>query len=356
MKKFIVALCALAMIAGAVSCKKDDPVDPVEDDPVVTEKLAEGIYQPAMKIASITTDIGDFEEWSWGAKNLDHITGRGEEAHSVTFGYAGDYVSKVIGNGEEWRYFYSSNQLSSSQLWVDNAKVIEMSFDHSADGKINSARIDIDESYLMQMLGGMIGGGGFPFANLLNRSAMESLAEMAKISAAVRNNAKFSVGSLNVGINFQWDGENVKNMMLNAGIAINIDTNDLNLIESLGVIPEEFSTYIAMARVAMAFTGGVVPLQLEMNDTVSYTYDNNRNPFYCYLGNGIDPKAFSYNNVTIEDNHGAMTGSVSLMGQNLQLINNPINDYMEYNYEYNAKGYPTKCESGNIVTLTYLEN
>ena len=224
MKKFIVALCALAMIAGAVSCKKDDPVDLVEDDPVVTEKLAEGIYQPAMKIASITTDIGDFEEWSWGAKNLDHITGRGEEAHSVTFGYAGDYVSKVIGNGEEWRYFYSSNQLSSSQLWVDNAKVIEMSFDHSADGKINSARIDIDESYLMQMLGGMIGGGGFPFANLLNRSAMESLAEMAKISAAVRNNAKFSVGSLNVGINFQWDGENVKNMMLNAGIAINIDT------------------------------------------------------------------------------------------------------------------------------------
>lgn len=353
MKKFIVALCALAMIAGAVSCKKDDPVDPVEDDLVVTEKLAEGIYQPAMKIASITTDIGDFEEWSWGDKNLDHITMRGED-YPLTFSYDGDYVSKVNGNGEEWRYFYSSNKLSRSELWVENSKVVEMTFLHNADGKINSARIDIDESYLMEMLMGMM-EGGFSFANLLNRSVMESLAEMAKISAAVRNNAKFSVGSLNVGLNLQWDGENVKNVMLNAGVAINIDTNDLNLIESLGIIPEEFSTYIAMARVAMAFNGGVVPLQLELSDTVSYTYDNNRNPFYCYLGNGIDPKAFSYNNVTIEDSHGAMTGTVSLMGQNLQLINKPTNEYMEYNYEYNAKGYPTKCESDYTTTYTYKE-
>lgn len=351
MKKLFIAVCALALMAGAVSCKKDKIEEEPNNPPaLVTENLSEGIYQPAEKIASI--NIGDSinEEWTWGAKNLDRVTTNG--ANLLTFSYDGDFVSKVTGNGEEWCYSYSNNKLSKGVLKIDNNQVVEIVFSHNDDGKINSANLKIDTTFLMELLMGMIGGGEFPFANVLSRSTIESLAQMVKISAAVSNNPKFSMGSLDLGLNIVWNDDNVKDVVLNAGMVINIDTNDLNSIVNLGIIPEE---YITVASTAIAISGGVLPLQLALNDTVSYTYDNNRNPFYCYLGNGIDPRAFSYNNVTTENNHGAMTVSVTLFTQTMELFNSPINESMTYNYEYNANGYPKKCISDITTTYTYKE-
>lgn len=357
MKKLFIAVCALALMAGAVSCKKDKIEEEPNNPPaLVTENLSEGIYQPAEKIASI--NIGDSinEEWTWGAKNLDRVITNGDEANPLTFSYDGDFVTEVSGNGEKWCYSYSNNKLSKGVLKIDNNQVVEIVFSHNDDGKINSANLKIDTTFLMELLMGMIGGGEFPFANVLSRSTIESLAQMVKISAAVSNNPKFSMGSLDLSLNIVWNGDNVKDVVLNAGMVINIDTNDLNSIVNLGIIPEEFSTYISMARFAMAFTGGAVPLELALNDTMSYTYDNNRNPFYCYLGNGLDPKAFSYNNVTTENNHGAMTVSVTFLPQQtLELFNSPINESMTYNYVYNDNGYPTKCISDITTTYTYKE-
>ena len=54
MKKIAISLCAIALVMGTVSCKKEkiDPI--VEDNPVPV--YAEGIYHPTLKIATVGED------------------------------------------------------------------------------------------------------------------------------------------------------------------------------------------------------------------------------------------------------------------------------------------------------------
>ena len=63
MKKIVITLCAFALVAGVVSCKKEK-IEPTEQDPVPV--YAEGIYHPTMKIATVSENGVLTQEWNWG--------------------------------------------------------------------------------------------------------------------------------------------------------------------------------------------------------------------------------------------------------------------------------------------------
>ena len=54
-------------------------------------------------------------------------------------------------------------------------------------------------------------------------------------------------------------------------------------------------------------------------------------------------------------NSGSVAISASLLGQSMDLYNYPLNDYAEYQYQYNDKRYPTKVSSDTDVEYIYKQ-
>lgn len=347
MKKVFITLCAFALMAGAVSCRKEK-IEPVEQDPV--PEYAEGIYHPTMKIATVSEDGQQTQEWSWEGDNLDKIIGT--DGSTTTYNYSGKYISKVSTTGEqaqEIRYYYTeSNAFSSCEIYYDGAKAVSMDIVHNAAGKVSGGEIAIDDYFLLSLAGDLLGFGS-AFEKLLGRPACESLILMAQLSQ--NEGAKFSVGSKVVSMAIEWNGENVSNMVINANITFLLDTNDLNLVQQFIDVPEE---YLPLIQMAMAYGGGL-PVTLAMNDTISATYDTCYNPMFCNWGMIFSPQNLSLNNVLTQTTSGLMTVTVSLLGQNMELYNTPLNEYEEYEYQYNDKKYPTKVSSGYETVYTYKQ-
>ena len=347
MKKIAISLCALALMVGAVSCKKEKE-EPRVENPVPV--YAEGIYHPTMKIATVSEDGEQTQQWIWEGDNLDKILATNGE--NVTYNFSGGYISSVATAGdrtEEIRYYYDDNHsFKSCEIYYDGNKAVTMVFSHSAAGKISRAEVSIEDSFLLSLAGDLLGFGS-GFEKLVGRPAAESMIMMAKIAHA--QGTKFSVGEKVITATVDWTGENVSKLMLNASVNLTIDTNDLNLVRQFIDIPEEF---LPIIQLAMAYGGGL-PLTLAVNDTISSTFDDNYNPMFCNWGMMVSPETLSLNNILTQTNKGGVSVSVSMMGQTRELFNNPMDDYTEYLYEYNDKKYPTRVSGDAEREYTYKQ-
>ena len=343
MKRIVVTLCAVALVAGAVSCKKEKIEDPV---PV----YAEGIYHPVMKIATVSEDGVVTQEWNWVGDNLDKIAT--PDGGATTYSYSGNYISKVAATGEqmeEIRYYYGENNtFASCEIYYDGAKAVEMDFTHNAAGKLSGANIKIEDSFLLNLASGLLGFGS-SFEKLVGRQAAESMITMTKLQYA--KNPKFTMGNKEFGMTLEWNGENLSNQILNGNASIILDTNDLNLLQMFLDIPEE---YLGLIQMAMMFQGGL-PLTLNLSDTIACSYDTNYNPFFCNWGEIFSHRNLSLNNALSMTNVGSVAISASLMGQTMELYKYPLNQYSEYQYQYNDKRYPIKVSSDTDLEYTYKQ-
>lgn len=345
MKRIIVTLFAVALMAGAVSCKKEkiEPVDPV---PV----YAEGIFHPVMHIATVSEDGVLTQEWNWVGDNLDKITA--PDGGVTTYNYSGNYISKVSTTGdqaEELRYYYDeNNKFTKCEIYYNGLQSIVMNLTHNAAGKVSGAEVLIDDNFLLSLAGSLLGGGSL-FEKLVGRQAAESLITMAKLQYA--KNPKFSVGNKEFGMTLEWNGENLSNQIINGNVSIILDTNDLNMLQMFVEIPEE---YLPMIQMVMALQGGL-PISLTINDTITCTYDTNYNPFFCNWGEIFSHRNLSLNNALTMTNVGSVSISASLLGQTMDLYNYPLNQYAEYEYQYNDKRYPTHVNSDSNIEYTYKQ-
>jgi hypothetical protein len=348
MKKIAISLCAIALVMGTVSCKKEiiDPI--VEDNPVPV--YAEGIYHPTLKIATVGEDGELTQQWNWVGDNLDQIIATNGE--NVTYNYSGNYIAKVSTAGdraEEIRYYYDGNHaFQSCEIYYDGVKALTMVFTHNAAGKISSADVTIEDSFLLSLAGDLLGFDS-SFEKLVGRPAAESMITMAKIAHA--KGTKFSVGDKSVTANIDWAGENVSNLVLQARMTLNLDTNDLNLVQQFLPIPDE---YLPIIQMAMVYGGGL-PLTLALDDTISSTFDDNYNPMFCNWGMMVSPETLSLNNILTQTSKGAVSVKISFMGQSMDLFNNPMDDYTEYQYQYNDKKYPTHVSGDAELEYTYKQ-
>lgn len=344
MKKVFVSLCAVAMVACAVSCKKEPIPDPV---PVYEE----GIYHPCQKLATVAENGSVTEEWNWSQDNLNYITLTGEG--TATYSYSGDLITKVVSArdyGEEIRYTYTGNQISGCEIYYEGSPAVTMTMQHNAEGKLSGADIVIDDNFLLSLAGNLLGGGS-AFERLVGRSTAESMILMAQLCN--RPSApKYEISDKTFSMNLQWTGENLTQQVIGGVVTINVSEEDIDFIQQFVNIPDE---YLTLVQMAMMLSGGQLPLKMTLTDTIISTYDDMYNPMFCNWGEIFSPKNLSLNNVLTMKNNAAFKFSVALMGQETDLFNQPQNSEQSYTYEYNDKKYPTKVVGDGEVVYTYKE-
>ena len=345
MKKVFVSLLAVTVMACTVSCKKEPIPDPV---PVYEE----GIYHPCQKLATVTENGVLSEEWNWSKDNLNSIT-MTEAGTSTVYNYSGDFITKVVSArdyGEEIRYTYTGNQISGCEIYYEGSPAVTMTMQHNAEGKLSGADIVIDDNFLLSLAGNLLGGGS-AFERLVGRSTAESMILMAQLCN--RPSApKFEISNKTFSMNMQWTGENLTQQVINGLVTISVSTEDIDFIQQFINIPDE---YLSLIQMAMLLTGGQLPLNLTLTDTVISTYDDKYNPMFCNWGEIFSPQNLSLNNVLTTAHNSAMKVSVALMGQVTDLLNQPQNSEQSFSYEYNNKNYPTKVISDGEKLYTYKE-
>ena len=345
MKKVFVSLLAVTVMACTVSCKKEPIPDPV---PVYEE----GIYHPCQKLATVTENGVLSEEWNWSKDNLNSIT-MTESGTSTVYNYSGDFITKVVSArdyGEEIRYTYTGNQISGCEIYYEGSQAVTMTMQHNAEGKLSGADIVIDDNFLLSLAGNLLGGGS-AFERLVGRSTAESMILMAQLCN--RPSApKFEISNKTFSMNMHWTGENLTQQVINGLVTISVSTEDIDFIQQFINIPDE---YLSLIQMAMLLTGGQLPLNLTLTDTVISTYDDKYNPMFCNWGEIFSPQNLSLNNVLTTAHNSAMKVSVALMGQVTDLLNQPQNSEQSFSYEYNNKNYPTKVISDGEKLYTYKE-
>lgn len=345
MKKLFVTLCTLALLVSIASCKKEK--EPVVENPIPVYK--EGVYHPIMKVATVSEDGNIVQEWSWLGDNLDHITWTGEGDKS--YSYNGDLITKVVSNqglGEELRYTYTGEQMTKCEVYYEEELAVSIDLQHNEAGKISGGMITIDDNFLMNLAAQLLGQGSF-FEKLVGTRTAETMVQMAKIAKA-QNDSKFSIANKSFTMNLEWNGENVDKQILNGSFVVNVTSEDLEFVQNFFEIPEQ---YLSIIQMVMAMTGGNLPLQVTLSDTIVATYDNMYNPMFCNWGEVFSQLTLSRANILNQENHFDVALAISVMGQTQELFRRPEDTFAEYSYEYNDKHYPTKVISDTEIIYTY---
>lgn len=353
MKKIFVNLCVLALIAGAASCKKetsetepDSTPTPGPSENIVYPKYHEGQYVPIMKVSTVTENGVLSEEWTWDGDKLDYITFSGEQSGTARFRYEGDYISSVKGGAgrQDLSYTYAGGKMIRIELIENDTVMMQADLTHDGDNeKINGAAITMDEEYLQSIIGAMTG-----FGKKGTRQAPTSLKALLRSARTAPKNdsPKFEVTDNTITLSYTWDGENVATQVLNASVDGKLSQEEYEALSDYLPIPDE---YRRIADILVAAQGGL-PLRITMHDTVTYTYDNRINPMFCFWGTMLSADILSLNNIRTATTTGSYSMAAVIYGQEIPLLNNPMDDYEEYNYEYNSKYYPTKVTIGETET------
>ena len=340
------------MLASVVSCKKK----PNEDDPIVKDPVpeyAEGVFHPVMHLSTVAEDGTITEEYTWNGEDLASI--RYTDGSVVNYTYENGKISKISttieGSSMEVRYFYTGNQMSRCEVYADAQKAIDMLMRHNEQNKINGATVTIDQDFLLSLVGDLTGKAAF-LNNVCGEAVTKAMVKMAQVAA--KDVRKLTIDSQVIELSCDWVGENVVNQYVTAAINVRLSSADLSLLGD--AIPEELQAMLPLIDMM-----GGLPLTLALNDTVTATYDEYYNPYFCNWG-GLMSMDFtnpnlsgmlSLNNVLTTTNNGSMAISMDFMGQVMDLMNQPIaNEYNEYSYLYNDKKYPTQKEAAE-ATITY---
>ena len=324
MKKIVAPLIALAVLLSAVSCKKTEDAHEI---PAPVPVYKEGVFHPVMKLASISDDGTVTQEWNWIGDNLDRITRNGTVLK--TYSYEGDMIMRVSNNeglGEELRYTYANGQMTKCELYYQDVLAVTVDLQHNAEGKLSGG--------IEQLLGSSMAKNQVQFAKIADRAG----------------DSKFSIGDKSFTLGFVWNGENVDKQIINGRFVVNVSSEDLEMVQNFMDIPEE---YLSMIQMAMMLGGGTLPLQVDLADTITATYDEMYNPMFCNWGEIFSPQTLSRSNVLVMNNYFEVALSVSMMGQSMELLRRPTETLEEYTYQYNDKKYPVKVMGDSEIIYAY---
>lgn len=360
MRRITIALCTIALILAS-GCKKDDEINSNFNPPNPVPTYTEGYYRPYAQIATIEEDGIIAETWLWNGSDLNSIAKANGD--SIYFRYTSknlpktsydwkyiSHVNKIGSQKEDIRYYYQGQSMVKCEIYYNNFLAVTMDLAHNADGKISNADMTIDDEFLLNMAGSILGKGA-AFEKLVGTKTAEQMILMAKL--AQKDDSKLSIGDKKFGMTLVWDGNNLKQQILNGTVAINISSEDMDFLTSILPIPDEAQQIVQLIQLAMIMGGGYLPINMNINDTVNVTHDTNYNPLFCYWGDIFSPEILSMNNVLTQTHSGSASVSVSLMGQAMDLINTPFDNYQEFIYQYNDKKYPTQVSGDKNVTYTY---
>jgi len=368
MKKVLIVAFVLALMGGAVSCKKEE-VKPIEGPATDTVKpyedpiYVEGVFNPGRHLATVVAG-GHNEQWNWSATTPKQLT-------SITDPTMGATTSLT----------YKGSGLLASATQTSNGSTTKINFDYEAGGTLNSYTILLGGKSVATCNAGYSGG----HISELNYRDVD-VAYLAQIGG-IDLGSDFQVNSLTMDDNFNWTGNNP----VKETLAINLDGRiSLRALDELAhdEIVNLFGS--TLASVAEAFINLMV---LNMGDstyatTVSgsiasdYTFDDKYNPYrgLWYHGLTMQPASLSANNLLSTTTNGNL--HVSIVFTMPAQCPSFLSDYSMYwsvirmlidgrelsrdipysstetlTYTYDAIGFPTTCtdQDGLTTTYTYIE-
>lgn len=355
MKKIMMALCAVALL-GMTACKDDDPAsdNPTggnggteQPDAPDTIPTGEGIYNPGRHISAVAYDDGrESEVWLWQDSKLQSIN-EGENCGGYTplydFTYNGWRLAQTTMYGDlaaTVDYSYAGDKLSEITVYAENIEAANIVFGHNTAGKINHMAISVDNTLLNWALQ-MFGGGFFGVTPLVPQS-------------------KMAVDTTAFSVDMAWMGDNVAQMYLTGSITGTVTLGEIQQMVDVNSILGPYASLLAFMDDTTT-----LPVQVAINDTIGFTYDNQHNPYYGFLGT-LNPTNLSANlsanNATAVTTSGAATIVVMLqipyMGQMPFSIPYPLpTETLVYSYTYDATGYPLTVTDGdgNETQYNYQE-
>lgn len=337
MKKLFLPLAATALMMLAAACNKEQIVDPpAEDDtthvtpPAIEEPTyQEGIYEPLMKIASIEKDDGNTDTWNWTGDLLTSVSSTDGTSRQYTYDNRRlvSATGAAFGASGDVMFTYDGDQLARCMVSTNDSTLAMLTFNH-ADGRISGADVAVDARYISGMLDGLIPS-----------MRKGRLFDPKQITLDENDNS--------IHVDFVWSGKDVARVVVTGDIPFELTKE---MYEAMKPYLPVDSSQLALVDLYFMISNSL-PMQILVNDTIDYTYDNKINPFYCYLGE-INPTCFSLHNVLSASNQGRVAINVTLMSP-MQVFEQPIEDYKVYTYDYNDRNYPVEVIGSENYTITY---
>ena len=346
MKKLLTALCVVALL-GMTACQDDEPdVDNPTGDGTEhpdTNPAGEGIYNPGEKISTVVySDDRAAEVWLWQDDKLQSVN-EGESCGGYTplmdFVYDGWRLAQTTMYGDfaaTVDYRYAGDKLSEVIAFADNMEAVSIGFDHNAAGKISHLSLNVNNALLNWVLQ-MFGGGFMNIAPLTSQS-------------------KVVVDTTTFNVNLDWQGDNVMQACFSGVVTGSVTLGEIGQMVDLEAMLGEFASFLSMLDDTTAF-----PMQVAINDTIGYTYDNQHNPYCGFLG-ALDPANLSANNALTVNTSGmatiVITVQIPYMGNLPFTIPYPLPaESMVYTYTYDEAGYPLTVTDGegNVTEYSYQQ-
>lgn len=352
MKKILTVLCAAVLVAFA-ACSKDDD-DAVQPTPAPQPAPApepphewpdeEGLFSPWAQIDTILTDGAVSEVWSWNGGRLEMVSdGNGDVQCQFTYGNDGRYNAIDVNSGLLSDYLgnmltgtvtvsYNGDKIGGLTITHGATQLGTLALQRNSADKVSLATATLSDEALLSMLNDMIASyvgdnsSGFP---------------------------QFTIDGSTAALYFSWVGSNVVRLLLN--LSVNASTTRTAVVNSslYGYLPSEVQTFLQSI-----FCPDNLNVQLSVHDTVSYDYDNQRNPLKHYLGQ-LAITTLSQNNVTSESHASGVVVKIGSGSFMFPLFSRPLlNATIGYDYLYNSAGYPyyvttsRSADSGAATTST----
>lgn len=341
MKKTFFVFLSMAFVLGVVSCQKEQTVVTPEDNttPEPTEPTyQEGVFAPLMKIASIDREEGICETWTWNGDLLTSVTNTDGDTRGFT--YANGRLAQVTGSMSNLfgiipgvagtvAFSYNGTLFKNCTVTSSGTDVVLATFGHSGD-RVSYIDLALDAEYISGMLDGLLTGG------------KGSRLDPKQILLDTTDNS--------IHVDMVWNGKDVSQVIVAGDIPFALTKEMYQTIKPF--LPVDSSM---LALVDLYFIlSNTLPMNINVADTIDYTYDNKFNPYFCYFGD-INPSCLSLHNILSSNNHGSVSISVTLTSSPMQVTSQPINDRKVFFYEYNDRNYPTTVEGSDNYTITYKQ-
>lgn len=364
-KKAVVMICAAAMMAGAVSCKKDK-VELVDE--YVDPTYVEGVFNPGKHLSTVVGG-GVNQEWSWSGSDPQQLTGIADVADGLdyNFTYKGSgrmATSAVVVDGSNIVCLFEYDEGTLDRMSV------RLNGDVAAEGAVSYAQGKLGRIEYSDISAGLIW-------HFVRRYA----SDYVNIDLS---SAEFDFENHTLSDVFTWSGAgNVSQEFVTTSLSGEISIRDLFAIAG-NAFSEQLGSVGSLLLPLLVQNMGDSSFAFSVSSDVSvdYTYDDKYNPFrgLWYRGLSFQPMALSANNFTSAHAMGNLRLEVEISlpeecpeflseyasyWQMICLMVNgqsfgqdiPIDETITRTYQYNAIGFPTSYtdQDGETVTLTYKD-
>jgi len=325
MTNTVLRFLCLAVFVGTIACS-----GPGEENGKDPEKASAtcGIYTPLQKIDYILPAEGVPEIWLWNGDLLEALADDdqcGGYTEKCWLGYEDQQLtymqSAIEGMPYEAEYTYTNGQLENVYATSMGNLVLAMQFGYDEAKHVTRIGLNLSPALL-----------GFFTSTVMDMEGIEISEPEAEI-------------------HLDWQGDNVASLVLTTEVDASVTLGQAKELVDLEAIAGSYASLIDLLP-----DSTILPLHIDITDTIEYTYDSHPNPIRGLLTTP-DVAVLNENNQLSAYHHGTTVLAITLQTAfgNLTLpYPIPISPtHTAYTYTYSENGLPLDVIQDGEIVKTY---